>query len=154
MVASKKKHSVNKYSAEKFKKIYEKEDSFILSLLKGREKIKTSPHGFYYEILDTVSTSDMSFEAGDEMYLSVSVFTLKDHLVYEERELSFFLDRSSEVIRGINEGVKLMKVGQIFRFYFTSFQAYGIWGDRKKISPNMPLIYKVKLLSVRRAMVR
>ena len=136
----------SKYSIEKFKNIYEKEDNYILSLLEDREGVQVSPYGFYYEVLDGRSTGGFPKTRG-EVKIQIEVFALSGDVIYHSRDFSFFLDRSPEVIRGMNEGVKLMKVGQVFRFYFTSFQAYGIWGDGDKILPNMPLIYKTKLLS-------
>lgn len=145
------KSRIASFALEKFKKVYEKEDSLILLRLKDDLDVETSPYGFYYSVLESVDVPEFRYPvSGSKVRLKYKIYTLGGRLIYGDsfRELAFALDRSSEVISGLNQGVRLMPEGSSFRFFFSSFQAYGIWGDGKRIPPNTPLVYDVELVEV------
>lgn len=76
--------------------------------------------------------------------------TLPDGTVFDSSydrgtPLTFPLNR---VIKGWQEGIQLMKVGAIYKFYIPSKLAYGSRGAGKKIGPDQDLIFKVELLEI------
>jgi FKBP-type peptidyl-prolyl cis-trans isomerase FkpA len=54
-----------------------------------------------------------------------------------------------QVIPGWTEGIQLMKVGSVYRFFIPSSLAYGEQGAGDMIPPNSALIFKVELLSIK-----
>ncbi|MDR0316056.1 MAG: FKBP-type peptidyl-prolyl cis-trans isomerase [Treponema sp.] len=54
----------------------------------------------------------------------------------------------SHVISGWTEGIQLMRVGSVYRFYIPSDLAYGSRGAGQMIPPHAPLIFEVELLSI------
>ena len=54
-----------------------------------------------------------------------------------------------EAERGLQEGILLLKSGEIARFILPSHLAYGLSGDGNKIPPHTPIIYHVKLLNLK-----
>lgn len=60
-----------------------------------------------------------------------------------------FVLGGGEVIRGWDEGVALMKVGQKMRFYLPAALGYGSRGAGRVIPPNSDLIFDVELIAVR-----
>ena len=76
--------------------------------------------------------------------------TLPDGTVFDSSydrgaPLTFPLTR---VIKGWQEGIQLMQVGAIYRFYIPAKLAYGSRGAGKKIGPNQDLVFKVELLEI------
>ncbi len=50
---------------------------------------------------------------------------------------------------GLEEGILLMKRGDVARFILPSHLAYGLSGDGNKIPPHTPIIYRVELLNLK-----
>ena len=50
---------------------------------------------------------------------------------------------------GLEEGILLMKKGDVARFVLPSHLAYGLSGDGNKIPPHEPIIYRVELLQLK-----
>lgn len=74
---------------------------------------------------------------------------LEDGTVFDQSESDFsFVTGRSEVIRGWEEGVRLMKVGSVYRFIIPPHLAYGKKGYGSIIPPNATLIFNIRILSV------
>ncbi len=110
-----------------------------------------SEHGFWYFYIDKDTLNSNSPIPGEEVIFSYEIKDLGDSIIYSKEELgekNYFVDKE-ELITGLQDGIKLMKVGETVVFIFPSYKAYGYTGF-KKIKPNQPLIYTVKLKKIKK----
>lgn len=63
--------------------------------------------------------------------------------------LKTFVIGHSRMPAGLEEGIILLKVGDIAKFILPSHLAYGLSGDGHKIPPNVPIIYNVELIQLK-----
>jgi len=135
-----------KESIERNKAINKLEED---SLLKFMERDSThhylsSASGFWYYYMSKDSTSKKLPNIGDEVFYSYEIKNINNEVLYTIHELgerSYLVDKQ-ELITGLQDGLKLMKEGEIVTFLFPSHKAYGYSGY-KKIGSNQPLIYTV-----------
>lgn len=102
---------------------------------------------YYYEERDTINSKLAT--TGDEVIFSYEVRNLDDLVVYTEQELgdqNYLVDKE-ELITGLQEGIKLMKEGEVVVFLFPSYKAYGYTGN-ERVRSNEPLIYIVNLKKI------
>lgn len=103
---------------------------------------------YYYEQKDSI---DQSFpQKGDEVLFSYEVKRINDSIVYSKESLGdqLYVVDKQELIAGLQDGIKLMKPGEIVTFLFPSHKAYGYAGT-ENINPNEPLIYTVHLKEIK-----
>ena len=135
-----------KESIERNKVINKLEEDAFLELMK-KDSINnyiSSSFGFWYYYISMNSTSNKLPKTGDEVYYNYKIKNINNDVLYTEEELgerSFLVDKQ-ELITGLQEGLKLMKEGEVVTFLFPSHKAYGYSGY-KKIGMNQPLIYTV-----------
>jgi FKBP-type peptidyl-prolyl cis-trans isomerase len=102
----------------------------------------------YIEILSTENIKAESFRKIEIQYTGY----LENGNIFDssfDKGVSFKFKLSvGEVIRGFDEGIKYMKVGEKFRFIIPSNLAYGEKGFLPMIAPNTNLIFDVELVSV------
>lgn len=108
-----------------------------------------SEYGFwyYYKIKDTLNNKLAT--TGDEVIFSYEVRSFNDSIIYSKEELgdrNYLVDKE-ELITGLQEGIKLMKEGEVVVFLFPSYKAYGYTGN-ERIKSNEPLIYTVNLKKI------
>ena len=110
----------------------------------------SSDHGFwyFYQVKDTINNK---FPVkGDEVIFTHEIKDLRDSIIYTKEELGIknYLVDKEELITGLQEGIKLMKEGEVVTFLFPSHIAFGYTGF-EKIKPNQPLIYTVQLNKIK-----
>jgi gliding motility-associated peptidyl-prolyl isomerase len=108
-----------------------------------------SSNGFWYYYDKKVEGESYLPQRGDEVFYAYEIRRLDDSILYPMEELgtkSYLVDKE-ELITGLQDGIKLMKEGEIVSFLFPSYKAFGYTGN-DKIGPNEPLIYKVQLLKI------
>lgn len=66
-----------------------------------------------------------------------------------DKQVNPVMIKLSQMIKGLQEGIMLMNVGDEFEFYIPSNLAYGDNRVGKLIEPNSALIFKVKLTEVK-----
>ena len=138
-------------SIERNKAINKAEENIFKSLMKV-DSLNTyiaSSNGFwyYYNKRDTVETR---FPVrGDEIVYEYQINNVNGELIYSKEELGVrnYLVDKQELITGLQDGLKLMKVDEEVTFLFPSHKAYGYAGY-KNITGNQPLIYKVKVKEI------
>lgn len=138
-------------SVERNKTLNSKEESALKNkmALDSVQEYINSEFGFWYtyNVIDSLNTALPV--KGDEILFSYEIRSLNDEIIYTKEELGtkrYFVDQE-ELITGLQEGLKLMKQGEIVTFLFPSHKAYGYTGN-DKIHSNQPLIYQIHLIEI------
>ncbi len=138
-------------SIERNKKVNKFEEAAFLKLIKNdsTHHYISSANGFwyYYVTKDTITTKLPN--RGDEVFYSYIIKDINSQVLYKEEELGerSYLVGKQELITGLQDGLQLMKEGEVVTFLFPSYKAYGYSGYQK-IESNQPLIYTVKLKKI------
>ena len=109
----------------------------------------SSEYGFWYYYKEKDTLNNKFATTGDEVIFSYEVRNLNDSIIYSKEELgdkNYLVDKE-ELITGLQEGIKLMREGEVVVFLFPSYKAYGYTGD-ERIGTNEPLIYIVQLKKI------
>lgn len=121
-------------------------EHFLKQNLQNKAIVKT-PSGLQYQILkqgqgitpQTNSTVTLNYEG---RLLDQTVF---DSSIARQQPVTLKLN---EMIKGLNEGIQLMKEGEKVRFFIPAQLAYGEIGSGDVIEPNSTLIFDVELMKV------
>ena len=149
---SQKTGSFIKESAERNKKLVEKEEAIIAQMIE-KDTSKTyiaSESGFWYYYNVKVEKDTITAKFGDVVNFDYNVKDFKGQTIYSDEEITaddYSMDQE-ELFTGLREGLKLMKPGETVTFLFPSQKAYGYYGDTKKIGTNVPLICEVTVNSI------
>ena len=109
----------------------------------------SSEYGFWF-FYNKKDTLDSKIPVrGDEVIFTYEIKNLQDSIIYSYEELGVknYLVDKEELITGLQEGIKLMKKGEIVTFLFPSHKAYGYTGY-EKIQSSEPLVYTVHLKEI------
>jgi len=143
-------------SVERNKKIYEQERSIIASIMEenGDTEYLASDSGFWYYYNVKDSTAVVSPKLGDAVTFTFDVKKLNGAVVVSKEEnglQNYRIDKSNqELISGIRDGLKFMKVGETVTFLFPSFKAYGYYGIENKLGTNVPIQSTVTLKAIQK----
>src|SRR5690606_23568024 len=143
-----------KESADRNKKIYDEEKSFIEKIIAqdSTHDYIASENGFwyFYNKKDTANT-EMP-DLGDVVKFTYNIKDLNGTEILSEKEnglQQYKVDQSNqELISGVREGIKLMKAGETVTFLFPSFKAFGYYGIEEKLGTNIPVQSTVTLHSI------
>lgn len=131
------------------KKIVLTEDEQIEDLLdRYKWEMETSETGLRY-IVDDPGTG-RRIEEGDEVTLLYKTRLITGDVIYtsdEDGPLTFTVGRS-DVIAGLQEGVKLLGLGGQARLVIPSYLGYGLIGDQGKIKGKATLIYRIEVIGL------
>lgn len=130
----------------------QREDELIESYIDGLDVdiIKTGT-GLRYHIYGDRDTTCQMADKEQTVSLDYRVELLDSTLCYSSEKSgpqSFVVDHD-DVESGLHEGVKLLCVGDSALFIMPSFLAHGLTGDQQKIPSNSPIVYRVKIRSVK-----
>ncbi len=144
-------------SAKRNKVLYKKEEARIVSIMDenpGNNYI-SSDRGFwyYYNIKDSLDIPTP--EIGDIVTFTYDIKSLDGASILTENEAGlqvYKIDQSNQdLISGLRDGVKLMKVGEKVTFLFPSYKAYGYYGLENKLGTNVPVQSTVTLKSIQQS---
>lgn len=132
---------------EKIKAKNQEEGTKFLAKTKENKNVKSTESGLLYEVI-TEGTGETPTDASivEVNYIGKTI----DGETFDESEkgkpVKFSLNG---VIKGWQEGLKLMKAGSKYKFYIPSELAYGEMGSPDgQIKPNSALVFEVELVSV------
>lgn len=143
-----------KESAERNKKIYDKEQKVIEAIISADSdnQYLASELGFwyYYNVKDSLATQTPRL--GDAVTFFYNVRKLNGDLVLSKEDnglQNYRIDKTNqELISGIRDGLKFMKEGETVTFLFPSYKAYGYYGIENKLGTNTPIQSTVTLESI------
>lgn len=143
-----------KESADRNKKIYDEEKTYIEKIIAkdSTRSYITSKNGFwyFYNKRDTAATKFPKM--GDIVKFTYDIKDLDGTLILSDKEnglQQYKVDQSNQdLISGVREGIKLMKVGETVTFIFPSYKAFGYYGIEEKLGPNIPVQSTITLHSI------
>lgn len=134
-------------SSQKSREVYEKENSFLEKYVKSNNlKYKKSNFGLWYSITDT--SINEKIKPNDTISIFYIVKKLNYEILYRKKE-TFIVDKSN-IIKGLNESVKLLGNKEKGIFIIPSYMAFGFMGDNDKIKSEISLIYEVEIINVKK----
>ena len=138
-------------SIERNKMLNEMENEALLKIIKADSlhQYMNSEQGFWYYFESRDPQTSEFPQTGDELFYRHEIRALNDSIIYDMQELglqSYLVDKQ-ELITGLQDGLKLMKEGDMAHFLFPAHKAYGYSGN-ERIAPNQPLIYNVELVKI------
>lgn len=112
-------------------------------------KVTETGTGLRYMIYAKSESSD-SAKIGDIVTVKFEVSLLTGELCYssEEKGAESFMVERSDIESGVQEGIKLMCLGDRGKFILPSHMAHGLIGDSEKIPPLSPVIYDIELIKI------
>lgn len=130
----------------------QREESLIQQFIQ-KDSLTTyfnSKKGFWYAY--TLSKKNKKYRAktNDIVIFACQIETMNGEIMYRFTDLgqqSYKVDKQ-DIVKGLQEGLKLMKEGEECIFLLPSYKAYGYMGDENKIKRNQPLLYRVKLIKI------
>ncbi|HPF11705.1 MAG TPA: gliding motility-associated peptidyl-prolyl isomerase GldI [Flavobacteriaceae bacterium] len=141
-------------SVARNKKLIEAEEALIANIIRNdsTNTYLASESGFwyYYNVQDTTRT--VFPEVGDDITFTYNIKDLAGKTIVSESENGlqrYKVDQSNqELISGIRDGLKLMKVGETVTFFFPSHKAFGYYGLEDKLGTNVPIQSTVTLKTI------
>ncbi len=130
-----------------------KERASIETYITERElKMERTGTGLYYSLLESGSDS-IKIVTMDIVEMEIKTFSLTGELLYssDETEPQIFKVDQGDVEIGIHEAVKYLGLGDKGRFILPSHLAFGVAGDQNKVPPMTPLVYEIKILSIKKS---
>jgi gliding motility-associated peptidyl-prolyl isomerase len=112
----------------------------------------SSPKGYWYSYNTKVDEATNTPIRGDIAYFDYELKSLDGTIIYSKAELkpqTYYVDKEN-VLMGLRDGIKIMKVGEEITFLFPSHIGYGYHGDNDKIGTNEPLLCNVTLNEIKK----
>ena len=138
-----------KESAERNKKLNEKEQQLIQDIIKNNpdKNYIASESGFWYYYNNKNENDTIQPQFGDIVDFDYNISDINGKEIYSLERKTYVMDKQ-ELFTGLREGLKLMKPEERITFIFPSQKAFGYYGDDNKIGTNIPLICEVKLNTI------
>jgi len=110
-----------------------------------------SSYGFWYKYNIKTSEEKPTPAVGDALELSYEIKNLTGEIIYSKEELGVKTLKigNEDFISALQDGIKLMKVGENITFAIPSYKAFGISGDKNRIGINQSLIVTVTLINIK-----
>jgi len=135
------------------KELIASENKFIEDYL-AKDTINTyitSSFGFWYAYISKEAREMKSPKIGEEVEFEYNITDIHNVVIYSKKELGvkkYTIDKE-DFIPGLQEGLKLMKVGETITFVIPSYRAFGLVGDENKIGINQTIKSTVTLLNIK-----
>ena len=111
-------------------------------------KYKASKNGFWYTYIVKDSINTAKPKAEDVVLLSYNISDINGNVIYEKKERTYKIDKE-DFIPALQDGIKLMKKGEIITFVIPSYRAFGVAGDGNKVTINQPIKSTVTLIEIK-----
>lgn len=140
-------------TSDQMKKINKIEEVKILAYIEkdSFSDYKISPNGFWFQYLTKVTTDSIKPKKEDVVELSYEILDLNDQIIYSKEELGvkeYKVDKE-DFIPALQQGIKMMTVGETIKFIIPSYNAFGVVGDNNRIGINESIISKVTLINIK-----
>jgi len=119
-----------------------REDSILQEYAKAKPDFKKSELGFWYKINNL--NANPLLKKNDSFRCKIDIFLLNGRRIQADEKVIVL--GKKQLIRGLEEGLKLMRRGESATFIFPWYLAYGMKGDDKLIPSYTSLIYQIEVL--------
>ena len=110
-----------------------------------------SNKGFWYCYLHKNSSESHPCK-GNQVFYEQEIQSLDGTVLLSKETLgiqSYLVDKEHRM-KGLQEGIKIMRLGEEIQFVFSSFVAYRSKGNLEfNIGPNQPIVCRIKLISIK-----
>ncbi len=135
------------------KKLNAVENSFIEEYIAqdSATTYQTSAYGFWYTYQTKIENDSVTPVIGNEVEIEYDITDINGAVIYSKEELGkkvYQIDKE-DFIAGLQEGIKLMKIGETITFVIPSYRAFGLVGDGSKIGINKTIKSTVTLLTIK-----
>ncbi len=113
---------------------------------------KASTKGFWYTYIKKTVKNTQNPQKGDVVIFSYDIRNLQGNTLYTKEELGikkYTVDKE-DFISGLQDGIKLMKKGEIITFVVPSYRAFGVTGDGNKKGINQSIISTITLIDIKK----
>lgn len=112
----------------------------------------TSSYGFWYTYKTQKKNLNQTPKLSDEVEIEYNITDLQGNVIYSKEELGIKKYRvdKEDFIPALQEGIKLMKIGETITFIIPSYRAFGLVGDENKIGINQTIKSTVTLLNIKK----
>ncbi|MEQ6122846.1 gliding motility-associated peptidyl-prolyl isomerase GldI [Pseudotenacibaculum sp. MALMAid0570] len=111
----------------------------------------SSSYGYWYQYIQKVDQEAKTPQKEDIVEISYEILDLNDRVIYSKEELGikeYKIDKE-DFIPALQQGIKMMKIGETVKFVIPSFNAFGVVGDDHKIGINQSIISIVTLINIK-----
>jgi gliding motility-associated peptidyl-prolyl isomerase len=109
-----------------------------------------SKKGFWYTYISK-NKKGAKPVTGNKVVFEQDIVALDGTILYAKNTLglrNYVVDKE-HVIKGVKEGIKIMREGEVVKFLFSSFVSYRMNGDSARvIDSNEPIISTIKLIKI------
>ncbi|WP_347175405.1 gliding motility-associated peptidyl-prolyl isomerase GldI [Polaribacter uvawellassae] len=138
---------------EQKKKLIAQENNVIENYISqdSTKQYNVATNGFWYSYITKKERDTQTPKIGDVVEISYDITDLYDNVFYTKEELgikNYKIDKE-DFIPGLQEGIKLMKIGETITFVIPSYRAFGLVGDENKIGINQTIKSTVTLISIK-----
>ena len=143
-----------KKSIEIGKELVLEEKEIFDSLIKANsdKEYILSQKGYWYTFVEQSETEEYFPKEGDLVYFDSEIYSVSGDTIYRKGELKtreYMVDKE-EIIIGLRDGIKRLKKGEKAQFLFPSHVAYGYIGDKNRIGMNVPIVYTITILDIKK----
>ena len=141
---------VNEIEEEIFKNLREKDTAHYYI---------NSHKGFWFYLKSKIDTIAVYPKKGDEVVINYEIKDINEQIIFSRNQLGspnqknkkdkLYKVDGEDFITGIQEGIKMMQLGETAVFFLPSNKAFGVTGYQDIIAPNQPLIIEVFLKEIK-----
>ncbi len=139
--------------AQQRKKLIALENSYITRYLvkDSLQTYQVAETGFWYAYKQQSTKETPLPQTGDLVRISYNLSTLDNTMLYNSEVLGLkdYLVDKEDFIPALQDGIKLMRVGETITFIIPSYRGFGLVGDGEKIPPNQTLKSTVTLIDIK-----
>jgi len=115
------------------------------------KQYNVASYGFWYAYESKKPSETLTPKIGDVVEIAYNITDLYGNVFYAKDDLGikkYTIDKE-DFIPALQEGIKLMKIGETITFVIPSYRAYGLVGDENKIGINQTIKSTVTLISIK-----
>ena len=138
-------------SAKRNKNLYDFEQKLLKKAAKKDSLLnyQTSEAGFFYAVIKPMDSSLPIPKKGEKVRFQYQIDDLEKNSIYTQETLGivdYSIDQE-DLLPGLREGLRIMRVGEVVVFLFPSYLCYSYQGDGDKIGINQPLRFTIERLN-------
>lgn len=139
------------FSQDRNKQILDEDNELIQNYIDSTG-VNYSKTNFGFWISNSAKYTETMAKNGDYVKYQYEVLDFDNNVVYSQKELGIndAVLGKEDLPRGLHVTLQLIEKGDSATALYPSFLAYGGYGDRDKIGGNAPLIFKVKILDIKK----